>query len=109
MKQKPFQQQLSRRIMGNDGLWLVFCRSCGKYKPETEFYKKKSNAWGVDSRCKIHFNRKDQDDDGSYDYLKLNPITEKDFKDTQELLIKLGYRFDTEETIHSQFLKKHNL
>jgi hypothetical protein len=109
MKQQIFQQQLSRRIMGEDGLWLVFCRTCGKYKPETEFYKKKKNAWGVDSRCKIHFNRKEKDEDKSNDHLKLNPLTEDDFRQTQMLLQKLGYRFDTDESIHIQFLKKHKL
>jgi len=109
MGKELFQQQLSRRIMGDDGYWLLFCRSCGKYKPETEFYRKKDRPFGRDSRCKIHFNKKDVDDDPSLNHLKLNPLSEDDFKGAQRVLEILGYRFDTEESIHLQFKKKHGL
>lgn len=108
MGKELFQQQLSRRIMGDNG-WELFCRTCGKYKPESEFYRKKGRPFGRDSRCKIHFNKLDEDDDPSYNYLKLNPLSEDDFKGAQELLMMLGYSFDTDEPIHIQFAKKHNL
>ena len=108
-KKQPFEQHLSRRIMGDDGLWTYFCRSCGKYRPETEFYKKKGRPFGLDSRCKLHFNRKDEDDDKSMEYLKLNPLSEDDFKETQEFLVKLGYDFNSKDPIHVQFEKKHGL
>lgn len=108
-KKQPFEDQLSRRYMGEDGLWYYFCRACGKHKPESEFFKKSGRPFGIDSRCKIHFNKKDDDDDGTMDYLKLNPISENDFKGAKEVLIKLGYDFTSEDPIHIQFAKKHNL
>lgn len=108
-KKQPFEDQLSRRYLAEDGYWYVFCRSCGKHKPETEFYKKKGRPFGLDSRCKIHFNKKDEDDDGSMNYLKLNPLSEDDFQGAKNLLVELGYDFTSEDSIHVQFLKKHGL
>lgn len=107
MAKKQFEQYLSRRMMGETG-WVYFCRTCGLYLPEEQFYKSKDSKWGLDSRCKIHHSRRDPDDDGEMAYLKLNPITEQDFIDTQVLLEKLGYFF-TGETIHTQFKKRHNI
>jgi hypothetical protein len=103
------ERYISRRYLNDDGVWYLFCRSCGKHRPEIEFYNKKNSPFGKDSRCKIHFNTKEPDDDGSMNHLKLNPLTEDDFKQTKEFLIKLGYSFDTEEPIHIQFEKRHNL
>jgi hypothetical protein len=105
---KKFEDLLSRRIMGEQG-WLFFCRLCGKYQPEEQFYKKKGGKWGLDSKCKIHYHRKDKDEDPEMDYLKLDPIREEDFKNTAELLCSLGYNFDNGISIHKQFCKKHNL
>ncbi len=48
---KKFEELLSRRIMGEQG-WEFFCRLCGKYQPEQQFYKKKGGKWGLDSKCK---------------------------------------------------------
>jgi len=79
---KKFEELLSRRIMGEQG-WEFFCRLCGKYQPEQQFYKKKGG--------------------------KLDPIREEDFKNTAELLCSLGYNFDNGISIHKQFCKKHNL
>ena len=107
-KNEPFKDQLSRRYLGEDG-WMLFCRSCGRHRLETEFYNKKGRPFGKDSRCKLHFNVKDDDDDGTMDYMKLNPLTEDDFKNTRELLITLGYDFESEDPIHVQFEKKHGL
>ena len=108
MAKKQFEYHLSRRMLGDNGYWLFFCRGCGTYLPETEFYKNKTNRWGLDSRCKIHHSRRDADDDGEMSYLKLNPITEEDFIETQEFLQKIGYTF-TGETVNQQFLKKYKL
>jgi hypothetical protein len=109
MAKKQFEQYLSRRILGNDGSWLFFCRVCGMYLPENQFYKSKEGKWGLDSRCKIHYTRKDDDDDPDMDYLKLNPISETDFIETQKLLERLGYQFGQGESVHEQFLKRHKL
>lgn len=100
---------MSRRYLGDDGFWYLFCRSCGKHVIETNFFNKKDGSFGKTSRCKLHYNNRDEDDDGSMDYLKLSPIKDEDFKGARNLLERLGYTFDTDESIHSQFLKKHNL
>ena len=103
------QETISRRYLNEDGVWYLFCRSCGKHRPEVEFYNKKNSPFGKDSRCKLHFNTKEKDDDGTNSHLKLNPLTEEDFRQTKEFLIKLGYSFDTDEPIHIQFERRHNL
>ena len=108
MAKKQFEYHLSRRMLGEQGGFNYFCRQCGLYLPEGNFYKSKDSKWGLDSRCKIHHSRKDEDDDGEMSYLKLNPITEEDFILTQQLLERLGYTF-TGQTIHEQFMIKHKL
>ena len=109
MGTKNDNNNLSRRFLADDGYWYLFCRSCGKHRPETEFYNRKDALYGKSARCKLHFNKKDDDDDGSMDYLKLNPLTDDDFKGARELLIRLGYDFDTDIPIHKQFELKHKL
>ncbi len=109
MEQNNFGNNLSRRYLGDDGYWYLFCRSCGKHRVETEFYNKKGSLYGKSPRCKLHFNKRDEDDDKSMDYLKLNPLTEDDFKGARDVLTKMGYDFDSELTIHQQFMKKHGL
>jgi hypothetical protein len=108
MGKNEFQKYLSRRMMGPEG-WMFFCRICGTYLPESNFYKSRGTYWGLDTKCKIHYTKKDIDDDPSMNYLKLNPITEQDFVDTQKLLMKLGYTFESDESIHQQFMKKWGL
>jgi hypothetical protein len=104
---KQFQQYLSRRVMTEEG-WALFCVQCGQYVAETNFYKKKGSTWGYDSRCKIHYTRKDKDDDGEMDYLKLNPLTEDDFIQTQIMLEKMGFKFGPgEKSVHEQFMDRH--
>ena len=105
---KQFEQHLSRRILTDSG-WEFFCRICGQYKPETDFYNSTKTKWGIDTKCKEHYTRKESDDDGEMDYLKLNPIKESDFIETQKLLERLGYTFNGEESVHQQFMKKHKL
>ena len=108
MNKKKFENLLSRRILGDSG-WMFFCRLCGKYQPQENFYKKTNSKWGLDSKCKLHYERKDEDDDPEMAYLKLDTILEKDFKNTQEFLIALGYTFQSHMTIHEQFCIKHKL
>lgn len=109
MAKKQFQQYLSRRILLDNGSWGFFCRVCGEFKPEETFYKSKEGKWGLDSRCKLHYKKGEHDDDKDMEYLKLNPITEDDFIQTQMLLERLGYKFGEAENVHQQFLNKHNL
>ena len=105
---KKFELYLSRRIMGPNG-WMFFCRLCGKYVDEEQFYHKKGGKWGLDAKCKIHYTRTTEEDDPEMSYLKLDPIKESDFKNVQELLVCLGYTFTGQTTIHEQFKNKHNL
>ena len=103
-----FDKQLSRRILGEDG-WLFFCRICGKYQLETDFYKKKDSKWGIDSKCKLHYQRNTEEDEKGMEHLKLDPIKEEDFKNVQELLELMGYTFNGKKTIHEQFVEKNKL
>lgn len=105
---KEFQQYLSRRILGDEG-FMYFCRICGQYKPENDFYKSKESIWGYDTKCKEHYTRKEKDEDDEMSYLKLNPLKEKDFVDTQIFLEKMGYNFNCGKTVHEQFVEKHKL
>lgn len=104
-----FEQYLKRRMWTSEGL-VYFCRICGQYKLETEFYQSKTGPFRIDTKCKMHYQKKDKDDNGEMDYLKLNPLTEKDFIETQMFLERLGYHFGPEsEPVFKQFNKKHNL
>jgi hypothetical protein len=104
-----FERYLNRRMLTDKG-WVYFCRICGEYKPEDEFYKKTDGVFGKDYKCKQHYTRKDPEDDGEMDYLKLNPLKETDFEGAQIVLERLGYKFGSEyPSVHEQFLTKHNL
>jgi len=108
MSKKQFVKQLGRRMMSENG-WVYFCRICGTWKPEGDFYKKKNTPYGLDSRCKIHLTRKEKDDDGMMDYFKLDALSESDFTTTQKVIEGLGYEYNTEKSIHQQFCEKYNL
>lgn len=97
---------INRRIWDKDAGLSYFCPICGKYKPEKEFYKRKSSKWGVERSCKIHFTKKGKDEDKG-EHLKFSRLTEDDFVGARQLLQKLGY--DTGKDIHTQFKNKHNL
>lgn len=107
MSKKQFEQYLSRRILGDNG-FMYFCRICGEYKPESNFYKCKDSIWNLDTKCKIHYTRKEEDDDDN-SHLKLNPLKEQDFIDTQILLERMGYDFGCGLSVHQQFLIKHKI
>lgn len=104
---KQFEQHLSRRIMGEDGYWLYFCRICGTYLNEKQFYNSQKSKWGIDSRCKIHYKKTKEDIDPEMDYLKLDALTEEDFIETQKLLERMGYKFcEGCPSVHEQFMER---
>lgn len=104
-----FEKYLNRRMWSDEGV-LYFCRICGQYKLESEFYTRSDTAFGKDYKCKMHYTRKDEEHDPEMDYLKLNPLKEKDFEDAQRILQQLGYEFGSgTQSVHKQFLKRHNL
>ena len=103
---KRFEQHLNLRIMGKDG-WLYFCRQCGDYLPENQFHKRKGSTWGYNSSCKNHGQQVKSEYDPDMEYLKLNPISEADFIEVKQFLIKLGYCYDCGKTVHEQFMERH--
>ncbi len=48
-------------------------------------------------------------EDPEMSYLKLDNIKESDFQNVQQFLTQLGFSFQTEKTIHEQFLEKYKL
>lgn len=109
MGQEKINKNLKRRMLTDDG-WIYFCRICGEYKLETEFYKSKTGPFKIDTKCKIHYTKKEVDDDGSMDHLKLNPLSDEDFEGAQRLLERLGYKFGVgHPTVSEQFNQRHNL
>ena len=98
---------LNRRIWDKDKGVSYFCSICGQYKPEKDFYKSKRNSWGVETRCKIHFTKKDKDEDNDNSHLKFTRLEESDFIGARKLLQQLGY--DTSKDVHQQFKNKHKL
>ena len=87
MSSDIINRYLKRRIMGADGNWHLFCRLCGEYKPETEFYNSKHTPFGKTYKCKIHYLKNTEEISNEFDYLKLNPITDKDFIETEKILL----------------------
>jgi len=109
MGQENINRNLKRRMWTEQGI-VYFCRICGEYKLENEFYKSKTGPFKIDTKCKIHYTKKEPDDDGSMDYMKLNPLTDEDFKGAQNLLEALGYKFGVGvPPVHEQFNQRHNL
>jgi hypothetical protein len=104
-----FDKYLNRRMITEHGM-SYFCRICGTYKPETEFYTSKTGPFKIDTKCKEHYTRKEKDDSPEMEYLKLDTLKEIHFHQSQVLLQNLGYEFGPDkEPIHIQFNKKHNL
>ena len=103
------QSYLNRRIWREDGTYY-FCRLCGDYKHENEFYNSKQTHFGKTYKCKEHYKKDEVPQDRSMDYLNLNTITDEDFKGAQLLLSNLGYTFGPEsKPVWEQFNLKHNL
>lgn len=110
MGSKKIESFLRRRIMGEDGHWLLFCRLCGEYKSETQFYNSKHTPFGKTYKCRDHYVKDTEKPDPEFDYLKMNPISDKDFTETEKVLRNLGYKFGPGELpVWQQFNNKHNL
>jgi hypothetical protein len=98
-------------MMTEDG-WIYFCRNCGTYLPETNFYKSKTGPFKISTQCKLHYSKKDKNesDDIEMEYLKLDPIQDEDFQGVQRLLETLGYEFGVDiPSVHIQFKTRHNI
>jgi len=110
MGQDIINTNLRRRMLSEEG-WVYFCRICGKYLPESEFYKSKAGGFGIQTKCKHHYKKNSVEPyDPEMEYLKLQPIQDDDFYETQKLLESLGYEFGPgKEPVYKQFEKKHNL
>lgn len=109
MGNEQIKFNLRRRMMTNEG-WVYFCRNCGTYLPETNFYKSKTGPFKISTQCKLHYSKKDKDESDEMDYLKLDPIQDEDFQGVQRLLETLGYKFGVDiPSVHNQFLKRHNI
>jgi len=100
---------INRRIWDKNNGLSYFCSICGMYKPEKDFYNRKDSRWGKEPRCKIHFTKRDKDDNRKDSHLKLQRVTEQDFIGARILLQKLGYDTSGEISVHEQFKKRHNL
>lgn len=109
-KSNKIDSYLKRRMLTENG-WVYFCRLCGDYKPETDFYKSKDTHFGITYKCKIHYKKTtEEEEDPSLKHLKLTTLTDSDFEGTQEVLEKLGYKFGPNELpVWRQFEIKHNL
>jgi hypothetical protein len=113
MGKTKIDSYLKRRMLTDNG-WIYFCRLCGDYKPESDFYKSKHTHFGITYKCKLHYGKdksnETPEDDDIVSYLKLQKISDSDFEQTQVVLEKLGYRFGPNELpVWKQFEIKHNL
>ena len=109
-KSERMEKFLNRRMMGADGNWHLFCRMCGEYKPETEFYNSKDTPWGKTHKCKIHYKVEKEEVDEEMSYFRLSPITDSDFEGVERLLTMFGYKIGPDELpIWKQFEIKHNI
>ena len=111
MGKEQINFNLRRRMMTEDG-WIYFCRNCGTYLSENNFYKSKTGPFKISTQCKLHYSKKtkDESDDIEMDYLKLDPIQDEDFQGVQRLLERLGYKFGIDTPpVHIQFNTRHNI
>ena len=109
MGKEQINFNLRRRMLTDEG-WKYFCRNCGTYLPETNFYKSKTGPFKISTQCKIHYSKKTKDDSDEMDYLKLDPLQDEDFQETQMMLERLGYKFGIDEPpVHIQFNTRHNI
>ena len=109
MGKEQINFNLRRRMLTDNG-WLYFCRNCGTYLPETNFYKSKTGPFKISTQCKLHYSKKDKDEPDGMEYLKLDPLQDEDFTGTQRLLEKLGYQFGIDTPpIYEQFNQRHNI
>jgi hypothetical protein len=109
MGTEQINSNLRRRMLTDEG-WEYFCRNCGTYLPETNFYKSKTGPFKISTQCKLHYSKKTKDETDEMDYLKLDPLQDNDFYGTQDLLERLGYKFGVDvPPVWIQFNTKHNI
>jgi len=111
MGKEQINFNLRRRMLTDDG-WIYFCRNCGTYLSENNFYKSKTGPFKISTQCKLHYSKKDKDESNDIDmeYLKLDPIQDEDFQGVQRLLETLGYQFGVDiPPVHIQFNTRHNI
>jgi hypothetical protein len=112
MGKEQINSNLRRRMLGDDGFFYYFCRNCGTYLPEINFYKSKTGPFKISTQCKLHYSKKDKNesDDIEMEYLKLDPLQDEDFQGVQRLLETLGYKFGVDTPpVWIQFNTKHNI
>lgn len=110
MGKEQINFNLKRRMLNADGFFYYFCRNCGTYLPETNFYKSKTGPFKISTQCKLHYSKKTKDESDEMDYLKLDPIQDEDFQGVQRLLETLGYQFGVDiPPVHIQFNTRHNI
>jgi hypothetical protein len=109
MGNKKIESFLNRRMLTDSG-WNYFCRLCGEYKHESQFYNSKDTPFGKTYKCKVHYIKDKEPPDPEYDYLKMNPISDRDFVETERILKTLGYKIGPDELpVWRQFEIKHKL
>ena len=93
--------QVPRLIYDDNGDELVWCSKELAYRPSDDFNIHKTTSWGYQPWCR------------ECQKLNLNNNTYSRYKnvesETKLVLEILGYKYDSELTIHEQFLIKHNL
>jgi len=110
MSNNRINSLVNRRFIGPDGKWFLFCRLCGTYKSEDEFYNSKDGKFGKTYKCKQHYQKTNEPVDTEFNYLNLQVLTDEDFIQTENLLKKLGYKIGPEELpIWIQFEIKHKI
>jgi hypothetical protein len=109
MGSKKINSYLNRRIWREDGTYY-FCRLCGDYKHENEFYNSKHTPFGKTYKCRIHYSKTGDAVDDESEHLKMNPITDSDFEGAETVLKNLGFTFGPGELpVWKQFEIKHKL
>ena len=109
MGSKKIESYLNRRIWREDGTYY-FCRLCGDYLHEREFYNSKDTPFGKTYKCRIHYSKNKEEDTEEFEHLKMNPIKDSDFEGAEQLLTNLGFTFGAGELpVWKQFEIKHKL
>jgi hypothetical protein len=93
--------QVPRLIYDENGDELVWCSKELTYRPSDDFNTHKQTSWGYQTWCrecqKLYM--------GNPTYTRYKYVE----SETKIMLENLGYSFDSEFSIHEQFLIKHNL
>lgn len=107
-----------RRYIGEDGVWMHFCRECNDYLPSTEFNKCSNCAFAKYPLCKTHHRLRNRNSyhknksvpevkktrENDMDYLRVSFPTQDDYDYLKVFLQNMGY--DIKQNIHTQFLAR---